>query len=829
MTRIITLDESGLFEEREKDICFIGGLLKDTDDIEQEKSGMEVLLKKACDDFNNEHRSELSRYNVEVCYPMSLHGGAGKIFFRKNDKGECIYINEVNDKPEINRVGKKFSQFLQKRLINYLKENGFKAYIFVDAGKGEYKQFGSMHTNVLNEDVGSNLYEEMATTAVINHVIYSVSDSVPDVFSFQLATRKLARNANDDNEEFDRLYKTRRGYNNKSVAEITNTNTYKTSLGTALKMLKDDTAYAGTTFYFNVNEIDYNGGIENQNSLMYATDILCSYIRYNYFKDYSGRWNMKENCWSTPNALKIPAEFIIKKTAENDSVCIDIRLHCESEFIYRKMNMAMKEANLLEYYSCLYNIEHSKDSYKEFYLKVQIPILEKMLEQKLFSKEDNGYKERIAARLTEFSYIIDGYMGSREKDYSRGLYLAEKMLKIIECRDDDGNDRYQIRNKYSRLGRNLFLLHDIVMRGYNHEGAVDKTMKEFVKCARYAKYVSTDEYTEHVIRALQYYYNSCDYESANLLCNELTERIKRICDTGHEVVQIANKIARNESGKNAVLKATEGKSGNILSDTQEQNNDVSDLSVRYTADILCGKIMSSKGQACGFLQKYDEGAAAFEEALQHFVGQHVNYNITLSYYLHLMIDNKRQDDYEKWAYQYFEDKNDLEGQYVSVRNQVKKYHSGFGLYVFVKAFRYFYANRPGNKKMIIKMIEESLSEPGDVVDEHPWELIFANLYWLCYDSEDEAIRQYCGELYNRAMGCIGEDKRELTIDLINLSFRLNKEFAEGKNLIAESVDDNISEQEFSECLIVFGDRINNIINLNELRELLNEKMTYMYH
>lgn len=805
MTKIITLDESGIFEDRGNDICFVGGFIKNTDNIEQEKVDMEKFIKQECDKFNEENETLLSRYGIQVCYPMSLHGGAGKIFY-KRERGKWIYADSENDIREIKALGRKFSGYIQGKVIEYLKDNGFAMYIFVDAGKGEYKQF-NVNTNVLNEGVGSNLYEEMATTAIINHVIYSNSDDIPDSFSFQIATRKLTRSANDNNEEFEKLYHTYSGRNNKTVSEITNTNTYKTSLGTALKMLKDDSVYSNISFEFEVDPILYTDNSEEQNPLMYVTDILCSYIRYNYFHNYSGNWDRTNETWRNPNDSKVPVDYLIEQANNNPS--INIRIYCESELIYRKMYLAMTEADLLNYYSCLYNIENSNDAYKDYYLKVQIPILEKLLGQKLYTKDDNEYKERIAARLTEFSHIIDGYMGSCEKDYGRGLYLAKKLVCIVESKDTDGNDMYQIKNKYSRLGKNLFLLHDIIMRGYNHEGSVDKTYNEFIKCARYAKYVSTDDYTEHVIRALQYYYNSCDYESAYSLCNDLSEKIKIICDTGHDIIQIANTIAKKTKTNPNIL--------------------FSDSEVRYTADILCGKILSSQGQACGFLGKYEEGAKAFEEALQHFVGQPGNYNITLSYYLHLMIDNKRKEDYEKWACQYYEDKNDIEGQYASVRNQIKKYHSGFGLYVFVKAFRYFYANEPDNREMIITMVEESLAESCDIAGEHPWELIFANLYWLCYYSEDEAIRQYCGELYNRAMGCIGEDKRELTIDLINLSFQLNKEFAEGKNLIAEPVDDNISEQEFSECLIVFGDRINNILNLNELREVLNEKMTYMYH
>ncbi len=749
MIRVISLDETGVFEGRGEDIRFIGCVVADVEDYDAAKKELNGYLKRACQSFND---SECKPLGYHIRYPESVHGSHITYYKRVGDGNEYEEIKRIDD--EMKAKAGKFVAYYRRKVIDYIKEHNYKVCIFLDpytASDSKMSEEG-MGTNITNIESGANLYERMAVLAIYNQVFYSLDD-MPEKFHFDLATRTLKTN-----DELSVMYETFTT-GGTTLSEVTNTSTYKTALAT---MLYEKGINKNIDFDFSVRSVNYKNKYETT-PFTYMVDITCGYIRKVFRDKLSGN-----------NISVLDSDVLLNIENElNGLFKIEIGVYTKVEALYRKLIENMQNNNIVDMYSLMYDIEKSKDKYSSYYIKKWLKKAEEIFKEGLCCEK---HKQNIFKRESlEYAVITEGYMGIREEAYDKGLYIAKKLKEIVEGLGDYGT-------KYAML----FKLNDIIMRGYNHRGDICEVKKYIAACDKYKTFVTADEYAGHMLRVIVFYFNALDYDKALLAAKKLEELVV-------ELKSVYSKIA--------------DVSGEIAKDILDVNNQV--VNDRM---LLLGKVYSSLGQAYAFLGKYNEAANSFNKALNEFSAHKSNYNITLCHYMHLLIQMNNQVEYELKAEKYFE------SDVLSKQWENAKQYGRFAVYLFVKAFKKFYAKNAAYDDVFDSMIEYVNCENDD--SEHPWELIYKNVY-------DCAVLRNVEKSYQ----CIATNSQrcvknaEYTVLLIMINAKLNFMGMVDENTV---IDKGLSAEEIKACRMFLDKKDGDALYFKELKAAFDKKMTYEY-
>ena len=198
----IALDESGNFEKADK-LRFIGGIIYKGNDVKEEEKRLETLFKEICDNIKKEFQLKDGD-----TYPNLLHTTDN------NGKGYGYDINT----------------FIVKNTIQYLKKSknyNLTALIKMNSNKIEFGTEGevaaTLSSNIVDDNVASNLYERMAIRTIFDNVYYNPELKDYKVVNLNIATRtvNVARNsseykkykelgynekANNENERESRIY-----------------------------------------------------------------------------------------------------------------------------------------------------------------------------------------------------------------------------------------------------------------------------------------------------------------------------------------------------------------------------------------------------------------------------------------------------------------------------------------------------------------------------------------------------------------------------------------------------------------------------------------------
>lgn len=760
MVKIIALDEVGKFEERFSGIRFVGGYtfyLNNYEEYEEENEKIELFLTKVCEEFNSQY---LSQYpGVKVYYPYSLHGGStNSPFYNQQPTG-----NKIQDEKKmvyLYDLAKRFKAILKDEVVRYIsgKNAQFYAYLdpYITTEGDERETIGS--SNLLDDTRGANMYERMATMALFNQAFYATDGQDHD-FAFELATRTLPNIA----DSFKEMYATKNG-----KSTITHTSTYKTAVSALLYSETVERAYLNTNYRFNVKSINYSPDHPVRKNYpttpyLYLADIVCGYILDKIRESFSINESTSVN--------KIDPCLLYEFCSKTG---IQVQIYNKTDTLFRKMVQYAKAGSLEKYQHAKYCILNCGLLYQDFYKSFWIPKLEDYIHRML---RNSDYRRKVKSMIPEFVVYADGFMGPREINYEAGLFVATELSTIVNQMDDYRDRKIM-----------LFRLYDIILRGHNHRGAIVETQKYISKCEEYKAAVGIEEYISHTLRTLVYYFNALKFEDALSACLVLEE----------PVVQLKK-----------VYTSAYNKSSKISSSITEDRN-----AVQNHRFPLAGKLYSSIGQAYGFLGQYAKAKKYFKKALSEFENNSADYSITLSHFMQLLISNKKKADYEVYSHIYF-GASDLWSQLTSAFSADD---GGFALLIFVKAFRVFYANDVGNANILVELIRRT-SEYKDH-REHPWELIYKNLYEAILKQPKKFKKQDFEYLKDAAMTCIQE--ADATIKMIQISIRLQFDENTGRTLAGEY----LSPGEVLTC----NEFIKNIEKkpLVELREWFASKLTYEY-
>lgn len=706
---------------------------------------------------NNFNAKFMSRYpDARVFYPQSLHG-SGNIFYKKN-KNFQGKLEAAERKSELVQLERKFHSMIEEETVGFLNQKKAKLYMFLDPYIGEATEERDHlgTSNILDRSYGANFYERMATLALFNQTFFTIDEDCSEI-AFELATKTL----NESGDAWNELYCVYTNAREETKSTITNTSTYKTAVAAMLYSERVASQYLQAKYRFNVKSINYYS-TSNTTPYLYLADIVCGYIR-----------------------RKIQCEFRVDKdSTENridpaglDSFCnrtgIEVRIYDKCDTMLRNMIQYAKEGELAKYYHLKYQLLSSSLRYRDFYAKHWLPKTDAYIRQ-LMAQSD--YSTKVGERIPEFLGVTEGFMGSREVRYEAGLFIAEALTEIVSEM-----------NEYRNRKLMLFRLYDVILRGYNHRGSILKTQECIAKCEEYKSAVGIEEYIAHTLRTLVFYFNAMKYEAAlesGLMLEAPVAQLKKMYAVAYKK---SSKISQN-----------------II---DEQNG------VLNEQLPIAGKLYSSIGQAYAFLGQFGASKRYFLKALKEFEKNSPDYAITLSHFLQLLISNKKKTDYEVYSHIYFGDSN----LWDQMERALSAKDGGFSLLLFVKAFRVFYATDRGNSNILAELVNRIQPSRNN---EHPWELIYKNLYEAVLKQPKLFKTDDYRFLYDRAVGCIKD--ADATIKMIQIYTKLM--YSSPKD--NASLSTLLCGEEVAVCKLFVGDAEQ--ISVRELQERLSKLLVYSY-
>lgn len=768
--KIIALDEFGVFEKRSAGFRFVGGYTFNSSNYREEKHRIETFLINFCNDFNNKY---LQRYSdVKVYYPYSLHGGSkDSPFFNAQPEGKPKKDREkrvpIASDAELRRLAWQFKNNLCEAAVKFITDRKgiLYAYLdpFVDDKNAERDEIGN--SNVLAIEYGANFYERMATMALFNQAFFSMDDA-DDEISFEVATRTLGQSSDGNGADLPEgtadLYEVYTNSKAEIRSTITNTSTYKTAVAGLLYAGSVNEVFLNTKYKFNVKSINYDSSKETT-PFHYLADLVCGYIRRMVQKTFSIGEFTTEN--------KIAPSMLLDFCKTTG---IQVQIYDRTDTLYRQMLQYAKAGFLEKYQYAKYRILNCGLLYQDFYKNYWIPKLDEYIQRMLCISD---YRRNVKSMIPEFVVYADGFMGSREVNYEAGLFVATELSTIVDQMNDYRDRKIM-----------LFRLYDIILRGHNHRGSIEETQKYISKCEEYKAAVGIEEYIAHTLRTLIYYFNALQYHEALSACLILEEPVAELKKMYASVYNKSSKISTS-----------------IIDDRNAAQ------SYRFP---LAGKLYSSIGQAYGFLGQYGNAKRYFLKALKEFESTSADYSITLSHFIQLLISNKKKADYEVYSNLYF-GAGDLWEQ---LNNAVSANDGGFALLLFVKAFRFFYATDAGNANILEELIRRASACKEH--KEHPWELIYKNLYEALLKQPKKFKKQDFQFIKDAAMTCIQE--ADATIRMIQISMRLQFEQNAGESLSKEFLS--------ADEILVCSKFVKNVesMPLSKLKEWFAAKLTYEY-
>lgn len=380
-------------------------------------------------------------------------------------------------------------------------------------------------------------------------------------------------------------------------------------------------------------------------------------------------------------------------------------------------------------------------------------------------------ENKIDIYLSEINYCYNKAINKTKL----GHFMALELWNIIESENINVNENVR------------FILCDRIATGYNHLGDIDNANNFFSKCRSLRHSVCASQYMETMNR---YAVNDTNEFNFTLVIRGLAgfvDDIKSWEDMDYELVE---KLKLNKEREKV-------------------------LSLR-------GKIYSSIGQNYAYLGDKINSLKYFNKALEHLTG--IYRSITLSYLLHLAIDQGDVNLYENYIKEYIPGETVYE-QFDNLLNSKDSYKA----YVFTKAIDKFYYDRLDND-FIKKIIYSDYKNYGFDVAGNPWQLIYKHMAFILYkknkiDNANEIIKKIEDVSFIKKLN----KADEVTIKLINANTLLKAyEFNKNEMWKEKALQDIEYICNSRETLkIVFKDALI-LDDEDEKMKLFKEKFRFMF-
>lgn len=189
----------------------------------------------------------------------------------------------------------------------------------------------------------------------------------------------------------------------------------------------------------------------------------------------------------------------------------------------------------------------------------------------------------------------------------------------------------------------------------------------------------------------------------------------------------------------------------------------------------------------------------------------------MSHYLQLLISGGKKEKYEDNANLYFGSK-DLWTQWETAFAS----NNDFMLLIYVKAFNVFYAKDRSNIEILQDMISRIYIMENK--HEHPWELIYKNLYECILKQKVDLKAEDYIELRNKALASVRN--ADVAIKMIQINAKMTFLVEEGKPVEDFFVIDCLDKEEILTCKL-FCSNVEEM-TFAELKTYMDEKIVYAY-
>ena len=256
----VFLDESGNFEYKGYKLKFIGGLIYTGEDLKEERNRLENFFKKICEKLNIE-------------YPSGIH------------------TTESNEN---------INKYLRDSFIDYINKNGKYYFTYMICGSNR-KSYINNNSNIVEEEVASNLYDNMIANLVQNILFYNpyLRDKK---YYLNIATRVAFVPSSDKLriKEYDNLgyiykFDSKGNYiyflnDNKSIKAAISSNIIANRISKDIDTIK-----------LKVEKCNYTSNKKDKElsttPFLYAADIVCNIIKHKiaYLSDPNNRFYSLKN------------------------------------------------------------------------------------------------------------------------------------------------------------------------------------------------------------------------------------------------------------------------------------------------------------------------------------------------------------------------------------------------------------------------------------------------------------------------------------------------------------------------------------------------------
>ena len=695
----ISLDESGTFEtfgeEGQSDILFIAGVVYENENKEieryYEECRLDAYFRKVAkttgcqypvdlhlkDDKSN--KKNVKRMEEEIRDTLSefindaTYNGMPVI-----DDEDLIRINETKDEDKELKVS--------TAVINDRKGGFYRiaTMLYNGEGKSIFKQDET--SDLLNDTHLSNLYMNMAHSLVSRLAFHNVFSLNPDKVRFDLATRTIHVDKNNDDvikkfrnlgykEDLPKSSNRKKKGNEKFVYyKVANENDYRAMITQKLVELNR------TNFKVDrltVRSIYYGSDVvaSERYAFLYLADMICSLLK------------PKENSISV---TKLQESFCECANSFNPYYQNLIFVYDDIDDVYEHAVKSYEEKNYYKRLKVLFSARESTSKFKEYYLSQWFSKVEMLIFEDGKKELSNDDIVNIENAILQFSR----YSSSNLLKQDELVYIYEHLEPLVEKLDE--------KNKYK------YKFYDAGITAYNHIGDSVSAEKCFEKCKRNAKYCHFEDYLATLNRRVVMLNDQYRYDEALALSKDILSY--------HEQLSVLREV---------------------LFDTE-------DITI-----IAKGRALSQQGQVYSYMRN-PEAESSFTDALKQFDENSVDYHITLSYLLHHYIDVENREGYEEQASNYFGGKQDVMEQFAYLQSMTedeqKNQSFKFAFYVYIKALSTFYAdtmNREQKRKVLTWASNVKTSAKKDHVNGHPWELIYKYFALLAVKwNEKEKAEQF---------------------------------------------------------------------------------------
>lgn len=261
----ISLDEQGVFENNVSpagDIVMIAGVVYDdagdSYDVEREKSRIRKYFGTVCQ-------------KVRTVYPQALHIGHAQ-----DNKVKAVKEEYSATLGEFLKEGTYRGQAV---LSSDEKPRAGKYYVYalVKSRKGKPNLTGTDVSNLIDENIASNLYMHMVEDVLSRLLFYNNEFTDQGEVAFDLATRVYKGGAGENlSEHIDIGYKTKAVSDGKLVF-LTNADVFRTALEREMLSQKDNAINIKSLLARSINYENANAGHE----LLYMADAVCTCLGFN--------------------------------------------------------------------------------------------------------------------------------------------------------------------------------------------------------------------------------------------------------------------------------------------------------------------------------------------------------------------------------------------------------------------------------------------------------------------------------------------------------------------------------------------------------------------